>query len=72
MNWTTIQAWLIPLGRTFLAAAAAAFLAGVTNVTSVPAIWPLICGAGIAGVNAVLLVLQTVAPVVPNPVPPAG
>lgn len=70
MSVSAIKAWFIPLARTFLAAALAAVVAGLASVTSVPAIWPLICGAGVAGMNAVVLVLQHVTPGVPAPVPP--
>ena len=71
MNWTTIKAWLLPLARTFVAAALAAVVAGLTSITSVPAIWPVICGGLVAGMNAVVLVLQHVTPGVPNPAPPS-
>jgi hypothetical protein len=72
MNLATIKAWLLPLARTFLATALATVVAGLASVTSVPAIWPLICGAMVAGMNAVVLVLQHVAPGVPNPKPPVA
>ena len=71
MNWTTIKAWVLPLARTFVAAALAAVVAGLTSITSVPAIWPVITGALVAGMNAVVLVLQHVTPGVPNPAPPS-
>ncbi len=70
MSVATIKAWLVPLLRTFLAAALAAVVAGLISITSVPAIWPVICGGLVAGMNAVVLVLQHVTPGVPAPVPP--
>lgn len=66
-----IVPWTIPLVRTFLAGFGTALAAGAADVTSVPAVWAIITGAAVAGVNAIVLLVQRALPGVPDPRPPA-
>jgi hypothetical protein len=72
--WRHVKPWLVPLTRTFLAAALPAFLIGINvqSLSSSAALIALAAGAVTAGTNAVILVLQRALPVVPNPAPPVA
>lgn len=67
----TVKAWLLPLGRTFLAGVIAAAIASLTALTNVPAVWVPLVGVGVTLLNALLIMVQHVTPGLPTPVPPA-
>lgn len=65
-------AWAIPLARTFVAGFSTAYIASATSVGpwSPSTFQSVLIGASVAGVNAVVLVVQKVLPKVPDPIPP--
>jgi len=68
-----VKAWAVPLLRTFLATFVTTLLASLSGVThlGLSTIEQLGIAAAVAGINAVVLVVQRATPGVPNPVPPA-
>ncbi len=79
---SVVKKWALPLGRTFLAAAVPIWVASLTavqaggaNLGQLSFWWGLIGGGVAAGVNAVILAVQHVTPVLPpvvNPSVPAN